>query len=585
MPETQGILRLFRAFLPDLYLVRWRVAAVAVLEMLSPAISVMLLALMKTFIDEVIVAGNIEPLPRLALAYAGLMACRLTAAYRTALLDASIVEGITQSVRVRTYAHLIAASPGTFRKYSVGDLLAHLAGDVERVEILVYSAPMSVASNAVRVVYYLAFLLFLSPLLTAVALLVGPALFLVNWRFSSRMRRLARIARRKASAWLALAEERMGALPLIQAFGGETLEERRFDARSTALRRAQLRNVALQTWAGTLTEILGALGGLVVLGVGAYQAHVGTMTAGALLAFLGSVGSLFGPLSSLARAQGRFERAAAGAQRVQELLGTASLVTDAPGAKPLVRPRGELEFRDVRFAYPDGHEALRGISFRVRPGETVALVGENGSGKTTLLHLALRLLDPSHGSIHLDGIDLRDVTLASLRGAVAAVFQEPYVLRGSIADNIRYGLPSADQDQLRAAARVARVAAFAERMKGGLDSPGGPRGGWLSGGQRQRIALARAFVRNAPVLLLDEATASLDSEAEALIQETIAELAGRRTILVVAHRLSSVRRADRVIVLEQGRIAETGTPAELQKRMGRFRALFTDQIRAEPAGT
>jgi ABC-type multidrug transport system fused ATPase/permease subunit len=300
------------------------------------------------------------------------------------------------------------------------------------------------------------------------------------------------------------------------------------------------------------------------------------------MAFLGAVGSLYGPARGLAKIPSRFQRAAAGAQRVADLLDTHSLVKERHGAKPLAKVAGALEFRNLRFGYTPGADVLRGISLKIAPGETVAVVGPSGSGKSTLVRLALRLYDPSAGAVLIDGTDLKDITLESLRRTVGVVFQEPYVFRGSIAENIRYGEQAAPDDRVSAAARAAHIHAFIKAQPNGYSTLVGPRGGWLSGGQRQRIAVARALLRRPPILLLDEATASVDSEAEELIQDALEQLAGRCTILIIAHRLSSVRWADRVVVLDQGRIVETGTPESLLKPATRYHDLFAAQL--VPAG-
>jgi ABC-type multidrug transport system fused ATPase/permease subunit len=263
------------------------------------------------------------------------------------------------------------------------------------------------------------------------------------------------------------------------------------------------------------------------------------------------------------------------------LLDTPSQVVERPGASTFGRIRGRLEFSDVRFAYPDGPEVLHGISFAMEPGETVAVVGANGSGKSTLIQLALRLYDPTQGAILIDGTDIRDVTLESLRRAVAVVFQEPGVVRGTISENIRYGRPDASDDAVMAVSQAAHVHTFASVLSRRYATPIGPQGSWLSGGQRQRLALARALLRDAPILLLDEATDSVDSESEDLIQDALARFAGKRTILLVSHRLASLRRADRIIVLDEGRIIEMGRLAILQRAATRFRDLFSAQILTE----
>jgi ABC-type multidrug transport system fused ATPase/permease subunit len=310
--------------------------------------------------------------------------------------------------------------------------------------------------------------------------------------------------------------------------------------------------------------------------------YIDQLTVGSLVAFLGSVGSLYSPLRSLAKSSGRFQRAAVGAQRVSDLLKIPSMVVEEKGAQEIRNVRGSLEFQSVRFAYPGGPPVLHDVSFRAEPGETVALVGPNGSGKSTLVQLALRLYDPSNGLVLLDGVDVRRITLSSLRQAVAIVFQDGFLFRGSVRENIQYGSLTANSESVGAAARAAHMERFVGLLSRGYHTSVGPRGTYLSGGQRQRVALARAIIRNAPVLLLDEATASVDSESEALIQDALERFGGRRTILLVSHRFSSIQRADRVVLLEEGRVVEIGTPGELQANSQRFRELFAAQISAQP---
>jgi ATP-binding cassette, subfamily B, bacterial len=578
---TKNVWWLIRRFLPYLYPIRWQSALDFALMLLSPLVAVLLLWLMKILIDEVFVAKNISVLPLIAGAYVILVGAKLLIDYILTRLEAAIAEQINQDIRVDLYRHLISVSPGSLRKHNAGDLLSHLASDVERVETLIYSAPVRALFNILTGIYFICFLLVLSWKLTLCALLMAPILALLSWRLSPRARRVARISRRKTTAWFARAEERLGSSAVIQAFGANAVETKAIETLCSAARVAELRSVAVQAWLTLLIETVGALGGLVVLAASAYEMYVGNLSIGALIAFLGSVGSLYAPISSLASASGRLQRAAAGAQRVADLLDTASLVAERPNAKPLTRIRGVLEFSQVRFAYPDGPQVLHGVTLQINPGETVAVVGPNGSGKSTLVQLALRLYDPSGGSVSIDGTDLRDVTLKSLRQEVAVVFQEPSVFRGSIAENIRYGRPDASEELFTSTAEAAHVQAFANASPRGFATPIGPGGSWLSGGQRQRIALARAFVREASILLLDEATASIDSEAEHLIQEAVERFHGKRTILVVSHQLSTVLHADRVVVLDQGRIVETGSPAILQQSQTRFRELFAAQILGE----
>jgi ATP-binding cassette, subfamily B, bacterial len=515
------------------------------------------------------------------------MAARSAVEYAQARLEAAAAERVVADVRAGLFAHLLRLSPGSLRDRGTGDLLAHLGGDVERVASLVYTSVLSVVDDLASACFYLVFLLALSWKLTLLALAAVPLLVLAAVRYAPRVRRAHRIARRRASAWNAQAETTLNALPVVQGFGAERQEARHFAAACERNREAELRAVSVQAFLSLLIEAAAAAGTLLLVVVGALEMRRGGLTLGTLAAFLGSLGSLYGPIRGLARTTARFQRAAAGAARVAALLDTPSLVRERPDAAPLRRVRGEVEFRGVRFAYPrgGGAEVLRGIDLRVGPGETVALVGPSGGGKSTLVQLLLRLHDPAAGSVRIDGVDLRDATLDSLRRAVAVVFQEPHLLRGTIAANVAYGAPDADPARVEAAARAAHAHGFVAAGRGGYARQLGGRGEGLSGGQRQRLALARALAREAPILVLDEATSAVDGETERLMQDTIERLAGRRTILVVAHRLASIRGADRVVVVEDGRIVEEGPPARLLATPGgRCRRLFASQLGAAAGG-
>jgi ATP-binding cassette, subfamily B, bacterial len=575
--RVAGVVRLWRRFRIFLVPVRGRVIATAALALLSPFIAACLLWLVRFLVDEVLVAGRLDLLLGFALAYVVVVTAKSASDYASTRLERSAGERVIQEIRTALYRRLISLSPGSLGSRSTGDLLAHLSGDVERTEDLIYEAPLRAFADSVGVVFFGIFLVLLSWKLALLSLIAVPPLALISRHYGSRMRRAAKIARQQNSALLALAEERLGATMLIQAFGTEAEETAHLDARSAASRGAELRVVAIQAWMGLLMDGAVLLGGLAVLSVGAYEIRHDGITLGTLVAFLGSVGSLYEPARGLARVAARFQRSAAGAQRVAKLLDTPSLVTERTPATPWRPALGAIEFRDVSFAYPRGAPVLDAVSLKVEPGETVAIVGPSGSGKSTLVRLLLRLHDPAAGKVLLDGRDLRDLSLRDVRDAVAPVLQDAYIFRGSIRDNIRYGRPGASLPDILAAARAAHVDAFAPALRSGPAGVG-PRGTLLSGGQRQRVALARALLRDAPILVLDEATASIDSETEELIQEAIEKLAGHRTILVIGHRLSSLKRADRVVVLDDGRVVESGSPAALLRAGTRYHDLFAAQM-------
>jgi ATP-binding cassette, subfamily B, bacterial len=575
---TQGVVALVRRFWP--YTLGGRTYALysGIVASLIPLVSALLLWLAKLIVDEVFVNGKFELLALFAAAYFAITFARVALSYALDRLEASVVARVVQNIRVDLYRRMISLSPGSFGGRSPGDLLTHLTRDTDRVEYLIYTGQLAIFSDGVAALCFIGFLFLLSWKLTICALFAAPLLFLVSARLAPRVRRASLIARRLDSNWMSVVEERLGAVPLLHAFASHERETNYFLACNDRSRRAELRAVKLQAAMSFWIEIIAALGGLAVLAVGAVEIRSGTMTTGTLVAFFGSVGSLYAPVRGLANVAGRLQRAAAAGQRVAGILDTPSLVAERPLARELRQPKGKLEFVNVRFAYPDGDDVLRGVSLAIEPGETVAVVGASGSGKSTLVRLALRLYDPSDGAVLIDGVDLRDVKLSSLARTVAPVFQEPYILRGSIADNIRYGWPEVPQVRMRAVAQACHVEEFATAARGNFATEVGSRGTLLSGGQRQRIALARALLGETPILLLDEATASVDSETEELMQGAIARYAGRRTMLIVAHRLSSVLRADRVVVLHDGSIVESGPPSVLLAGTGRCRDLFAPQL-------
>jgi len=583
-PPEASAWSLAKRFIPIVWPSRWPALATAVLVLLNPVLAAVLLWLLKQLVDEVLIEGRLELLAGFIGVYVVLISGKLALDYAIEVMEASIVEQVVLDLRVALYRHLLSLSPGSISKYRDGDVLTHLSGDVERTEFLLYSGPLAIFSDAISTVFFLGFLFLLSWKLTLCALLVTPLLIAASLLVTPRIRRAARIGRWKTAGWMSLAEDRLGAIPIIWAFRAQPREEKAFAQRCGVARRAELRTVAIQASLTVMIEAVACLGGLVVLAIGAHEIRNGGMTVGTLVAFLGSIGSLYSPATGLARAAGRVQRAAAAAQRFAAMLDTPSLVGERSTARDICGLRGRVELRDVEFAYPLGPKVLDRVSLSIEPGEMLALVGPSGSGKSTLLNLLLRVYDPTAGVVLIDGLDMRDMTLDALLRCVAPVFQEPYIVNSTVADNIRYGAPGASEQQARAMARAAHADAFINGLSRGYATPVGPRGARLSGGQRQRISLARALLREAPILLLDEATASVDSETEELIRDAVERFSGKRTIIIVAHRLSSVRRANRIVVLEGGRIVETGSPTALLARPSRCRQLFEAQIEQASAG-
>ncbi len=553
-------------------------AVTALLEFVNPLLTIGIFILAKYTVDEALTPQRYDLLPGLLAANLALCILRIWLGYALSLMEAGIVERIARHVRTDLYARLIRLSPGSLEGRSTGDLLSRLSTDVERIEYLIYTGLLAFFADAVRILFFAGFLVYLSWTLSLVAVLALPALVVTSLAFAPRVRRSEIVARRKASAWLDLAEERLNAITLIQSHLAERFESRRFEDRCDSARAAQIRAARLEAQHSGVIELFVSVAGLLVVSVGCYEIARGAATMGTLLAFLGSLTSLYDPARGLAKIHGRMQRAMASAQRVSELFDTRSLVAEAPAAPALKAGGGAIRFDQVRFGYADGPDVVKGVSFSINPGEIVAIVGASGAGKSTIARLLLRLQEARGGAITIDGEDIRAHSLESLRSKVGVVFQEAHLFTGSVAGNIRYATGGVGPIQVQSAAAQARVPV--ELAGAALDwaTPVGPRGGWLSGGQRQRVALARMLVRKPQILVLDEATAAVDSETEELIQTSLQEIAGRHTMLIIGHRLSTIMRASRVIVLEDGYVAEEGSPQELMTRDSRFNRLFEAQM-------
>ncbi|NII10530.1 ABC transporter transmembrane domain-containing protein [Oleiagrimonas sp. C23AA] len=487
------------------------------------------------------------------------------------------------SLRRALYSHLIRLDVGFYEKTRVGELISRLGTDTELVQTVVGSGISMALRSAVRLVGATVLMVITSPSLAGLAALVIPVVLLPILVFGKRVQRLSRHSQDRLADASAVANETLNAATAVKAYAREGQESRRYGeaiiaALATARRRIGMR--ALLT-AAVITLVFGAI--TLVLWAGAHQVLEGELGAGVLSQFVLYAIFAASAVGTLSEVWGSVLRAAGAMERINELMAEQPQIADPAQPKSLPRPvRGEVHFDDVRFHYPTRPDtaALDGFHLHVNPGETVALVGPSGAGKSTVFNLLLRFYDPESGRISVDGEDLRALTLPELRGAIALVPQETVIFGGSAADNIRFGREDASDAEVREAARAAEADEFLSALAEGYDSPLGERGVRLSGGQRQRIAIARAILRDAPLLLLDEATSALDAQSEAAIQQALERLEKGRTTLVIAHRLATVQRADRIVVMDAGRIVAQGTHETLLAEGGLYAELARLQFAA-----
>jgi len=515
----------------------------------------------------------------LVAVYGLLGALSVTSNYTTI----SVGQRMVDDFRSELYAHLQRLSLAFHSRRSVGDLLYRLTADTLAIQTLTMNGFFPILTSIVLLGGMVVVMVRLDWQLTLIALAVVPALFAIIAGLSRRITDLATDARVKESALWAVAQRTMGAIRVIQAFTTEQLEHRRFVSSSRESLSANLRLYTFQTVYGSFVNLLIAGGTAAVLWVGTKHVMAGQLTVGELLVFVSYLASLYAPINSLTQTWGLIQGARVGAERVFEILETAPDLHDGP--RPLARAdvRGAITFEDVHFGYEPSRPVLRGVDVRVRAGDLVAIVGATGAGKTTLVSLVPRFYDPQAGRVLLDGIDVREFKLHDLRQQVGMVLQPALVFPTTIRDNIAYGRPHATPAQIAEAVRLAQLEGFVERLPAGLGTVAGEGGATLSAGEQLRITIARAILRAAPILILDEPTSALDATTEALVMKGLEKLTEGRTTFVIAHRLSTVRRADVILVLDQGRIVEQGSFGELVARGGHFARLHETQFGEEAA--
>ncbi|MCS7263628.1 MAG: ABC transporter ATP-binding protein/permease [Armatimonadetes bacterium] len=486
----------------------------------------------------------------------------------------NIAQKVVLDLRRRLYSHLQLMPPSFFEHERTGQLLARVVNDVATLQSLVTIGIEELVSAPILIIGSLVMMVVISPPLTIIALILLPLIGWLMWRLGRKLRKASYDIQVALGNLTVLLRESFSAIKLVQAFGAEEQALNQFDQRNRQVYQHALRAIRLRTMLSPSVELIGTLGVVAGVFTGGMLVIQGWLHPNGLLAFMICFYTLASSTRKLTQIQAVREQVAGSAERIFQVLDVQPQITDEPDAVDLPEVRGEIVFENVRFRYPSGDEVLKGVSFKIRTGEKVAIVGPSGVGKTTIVMLLMRFHDPTAGRILLDGHDLRKIRLRSLRQHMGLVLQDIFVIDGTISENITLGNPDATEDEIVEAAKLANAHEFIERLPNGYETWVGEGGAFLSVGQRQRIALARALLKKPAILILDEVTSHLDAESEAAVQQAVERAMQGRTVIIIAHRLSTVRNADRILVLQDGQIVEEGSHEELVAADTYYRRLY-----------
>jgi subfamily B ATP-binding cassette protein MsbA len=549
-----------------------------VLALLVSGAEALIAWLVKPAMDDIFLKRDVAMLRIIPLALLGAYILKGAGRFGQSYLMASVGERVIARIRRELYAHIQSMPLSFFASLHSAELMTRVVTDVNRLARL-SSTVLVMAVRHVGTICALLTVMFLREwVLAVIAIAVFPVVGVAVRTIGRKLYKINRRTQQKIAELNVVLQESFTGSKIVKAFGREGLEQERFNSVNDRLLGLALKDRRVDEMAEPLMEVLGAVAIMGALWYGGYRVISGALTPGAFFSFTAAVVLLYGPVRQLSRMVNTVQQSIASVERVFEIVDTPPAIVDAPGARAVPAFAGAIEFAGAGFRYPEAEDwALQDISLTVRKGELVAFVGMSGAGKTTLMELLPRFHDVTAGRITLDGHDLRDLTVDSLRSLIGIVTQDTFLFHDSVEYNIAYGKPGATREQVERAARQAQAHDFIAALPDGYATSVGERGVKISGGQAQRLAIARAFLKDPPILILDEATSDLDAESEFLVQQALSELMKGRTVLVIAHRLATVKHADRVVVIHAGRIAETGTHDQLMAGNGIYRRLATLQ--------
>ena len=498
-------------------------------------------------------------------------------------LTTSVSQWVTHELRRTLYNHIQRLSLAEHDKAQTGDLISRVTSDIGAVQDFINSALLGILVNVLTLIGMTAVMLYINWRFTLIALSIAPALFVVVYSFTRRIKKASHALRKKESELVSVVEEVLTSVRVVKAFAREDFEVTRFESQSLENVEKALEARGIKAKLSPIVDVMVAIGTCLVLGYGARLALGGQLSAGVLIVFLLYLGKMYKPMRELSKMTDTVSKAMVGYERIQEVLEIEARVRDLPRARRAPRFKGKIEFDRVNFAYDEKSPVLKDVSFSIEPGYTAAIVGPSGTGKTTIISLIPRFYDPQSGMVKIDGADIRGYTLKSVREQMSFVLQETLLFHATVWDNIAYGKPDATPEQIMRAARQANADEFIEKLPEGYGTMIGERGATLSGGQRQRIAIARAIIRDSPILILDEPTSGLDSASEHAVIEALDRLMQGKTSIVIAHHLNAIRHANVIFVVKDSELVEQGSHEQLLAAGGLYAELYKIQT-SESAG-